>query len=67
MKKIEKLTLDVFDSIPVGGEQTFRLPDRNAVYNARSYAYQLGDRYEYLVTTKADTESCTITIRKDRL
>lgn len=67
MKKIEKLTLDAFNAIPVGGEQTFRLPDRNSVYNARSYAYQLGDRYEYRVTTKADTDSCAITIRKERL
>ena len=67
MKKIEKLTLDVFEAIPVGGEQTFQLPNRNAIYNARSYVYQLADRYEYRVTTKADTASCTITIKKDRL
>ncbi len=67
MRKIEKLTLDVFNAIPVGGEQTFQLPDRSAIYNARAYAYQLADKYEYRVTTKADTESCTITIKKDRL
>ena len=67
MKKIEKLTLDVFEAIPEKGEQTFSLPDRNAVYNARSYAYQLADRYGYRVTTKADTNSCAITIRKERL
>lgn len=67
MKTIEKLTLDVFNAIPVGGEQTFRLPDRNTVYNAKSYAYQLADRYEYRVTTKTDTNNCTITIRKERL
>lgn len=67
MKTIEKLTLDVFDAIPVGGSVTLRLPDRSAIYNAKSYAYQLGGRYEYRVTTETDLNKCTITIRKDRL
>ncbi len=67
MKKIERLTLDVFNAIPVGGEQTFRLPDRNTVYNARSYAYQMAGRYEYKISTSLDLENCAITIRKERL